>query len=141
MLRYVPPTGFGFDILTRLGEACAFDDLVIEEKTYAGVRVRVVSPRALWPMKKDTVRPIDRFDAVALAAGSEARSAEMTVQRYRSIEDMPPPWREPDDPANLRETARMLRLYRSLAGDPPPGVRRFRTIEDANAERGDLDRR
>ncbi len=67
-VRYVPPTGFGFDILTRLGEAFAFDDLVIEEKTFAGVRVRVVSPSTLWRMKKDTVRPIDRFDAAALAA-------------------------------------------------------------------------
>ena len=32
------------------------------------VRVRVVSPSTLWRMKKDTVRPIDRFDAAALAA-------------------------------------------------------------------------
>jgi len=31
-----------------------------------GVRVRVVSPRTLYEMKKDTVRPKDRGDADAL---------------------------------------------------------------------------
>jgi hypothetical protein len=66
-LRYLPPEGFGFDILTRLGEAFDYSTLEIEEKDYAGVTVRVVSPRTLWQMKKDTVRPQDRFDAGLLA--------------------------------------------------------------------------
>jgi hypothetical protein len=66
-VRYVPPDGFGFDILTRLGEAFRFEDLEIEEKTYGEVRVRVVTPRTLWRLKRDTVRPIDRMDAAALA--------------------------------------------------------------------------
>ena len=65
----------------------------------------------------------------------------MTVQRYRSIEEMPPPWRESDDPENLRETARMLHLHRQLIGELRPGVRRFRTIEEANADRDDPYRR
>lgn len=62
----------------------------------------------------------------------------MTVQRYRSVEETPPPWREPDDPDNLRETARMLCLRRRLGGELLPGVRRFRTIEEANAEQDDI---
>jgi len=66
-VRYVPPDGFGFDILTRLGKAIRFEDLEVEEKIYDGVRVQVVSPRTLWRMKKDTVRPVDRMDAAALA--------------------------------------------------------------------------
>src|SRR5687767_5866464 len=44
-VRYLPPDGFGFDILTRLGTAFGYDDLEIEEKEYDGVPVRVVSPR------------------------------------------------------------------------------------------------
>ncbi len=32
----------------------------------------------------------------------------MPVTRYRSVEDMPPPWREPNDPGNLRRVAQML---------------------------------
>jgi hypothetical protein len=63
----MPPDGFGFDILTRLGEVFTFSSLETEEKTYDGVPVRVVTPKTLWIMKKDTVRPVDRFDASLLA--------------------------------------------------------------------------
>ncbi len=66
-VRYIPPTGFGFDILTRLGEAFRFEDLDVESKSFAGVEVRVVTPRTLWRMKKGTIRPVDRIDAAALA--------------------------------------------------------------------------
>lgn len=66
-VRYQPPDGFGFDILTRLGDAFRYEDLEFEEKVYDGVAVRVVTARTLWRMKKDTVRPADRFDADALA--------------------------------------------------------------------------
>ena len=66
-VRYYPPDGFGFDILTRLGDAFKYEDLDIEERDYDGVSVRVVSPRTLWRLKKDTARPTDRFDADVLA--------------------------------------------------------------------------
>ena len=66
-VRYLPPDGFGFDILTRLGTAFRYEDLEIEERNYEGVPVRMVTPRTLWRMKKDTVRPSDRFDAQVLA--------------------------------------------------------------------------
>ena len=66
-VRYHPPDGFGFDILTRLGDAFRFADLDIEERDYDGTPVRVVTPRTLWRMKKDTTRPTDRIDADVLA--------------------------------------------------------------------------
>jgi hypothetical protein len=66
-VRYMPPDGFGFDILTRLGEAFDFSSLDTEVKTYDGVPVRVVTAKTLWKMKKDTVRPVDRLDASLLA--------------------------------------------------------------------------
>lgn len=66
-VRYYPPEGFGFDILTRLGDNFRFSDLEIEEKSYEGVAVKVVTARTLWRMKKDTMRPLDRIDAEALA--------------------------------------------------------------------------
>ena len=66
-VRYVPPDGFGLDLLTRLGEAFRYEDLDIEERDYEGVRVRVVTARTLWRMKRDTTRPADRFDADVLA--------------------------------------------------------------------------
>ena len=66
-IRYVPPTGdFWIDILARLGEAFQFADLESEEFVVEGVRVRVATPRTLYRMKKDTVRPQDRLDAQAL---------------------------------------------------------------------------
>jgi hypothetical protein len=66
-VRYLPPDGFGVDVLTRLGDAFCYEDLDIEERDYDGVPVRVVTPRTLWLMKKDTSRPADRFDADVLA--------------------------------------------------------------------------
>lgn len=62
----------------------------------------------------------------------------MPVHRYRSVEEMPPPWRSADDPENLRVVAEMLALYRRLdRSERRSGVRRFRTLEEANADRGD----
>lgn len=66
-VRYGPPVGSVFlDILTRLGQAFEYDALEFEELTLEGTVVRVATPRMLYRMKKDTVRPIDRADAQAL---------------------------------------------------------------------------
>jgi hypothetical protein len=63
-IQYVPPTGrFHIDILSRLGEAFAFEDIESEERLVEGIRVPVATPRMLFRMKKDTVRPQDRADA------------------------------------------------------------------------------
>jgi hypothetical protein len=66
-VRYLPPEGFGFDLVTRLGEAVSYAELEVEVKLYDDVPVRVVTPLTLWRLKKDTVRPIDRLDAAMLA--------------------------------------------------------------------------
>ena len=66
-VRYGPPEGSLYlDILTRLGEATLFADLEFQEKEVEGVRVRVATPKTLYRMKRDTVRPIDKADALAL---------------------------------------------------------------------------
>lgn len=66
-VRYVPPEeAFVIDLLGRLGEAFAFDDLESTDMQVEGVRVRVATPATLYRMKKDTLRPIDRMDAEAL---------------------------------------------------------------------------
>jgi hypothetical protein len=66
-VRYYPPTGdLYFDILTRLGTAASYESVEAEVKDVAGIRVTVASPRALYRLKKDTVRPIDRQDAAML---------------------------------------------------------------------------
>jgi hypothetical protein len=66
-VRYYPPTGdLYFDILTRLGEAARYEDVAVETKVIAGIRVWVATPRALYDLKKGTVRALDRQDAEAL---------------------------------------------------------------------------
>ena len=66
-VQYVPPEGaFYVDILTRLGEAFRFEDLETQRLPFEGLLVTVVTPRQLYIMKKDTVRPKDRMDAEAL---------------------------------------------------------------------------
>jgi len=63
----------------------------------------------------------------------------VTVERYRSIEEMPRVWRSPDDPENLRLVARMLGVYRSLVWSKRKSARveRFQTHEAANIARED----
>jgi hypothetical protein len=63
-VEYTPPHGrYSMDILSRLGEAFRFEELEAEDVMVEGVRARVATPRMLYRMKKDTVRPQDRMDA------------------------------------------------------------------------------
>lgn len=66
-VRYYPPSGdLYFDVMTRLGNAASFDTVESVAIEVEGVRVAVATPRALYRLKKDTVRPQDRQDAEAL---------------------------------------------------------------------------
>jgi len=66
-LRYYPPTGdLYFDVMTRLGDAASYDTVAAAIMEIEGVRVRVATPAALYQLKRDTVRPLDRQDAEAL---------------------------------------------------------------------------
>jgi len=63
-VQYTPPHGrYTIDILSRLGEAFRFEDLEAEDVMVEGVRARVATPRMLYRMKRDTIRPQDRMDA------------------------------------------------------------------------------
>ena len=68
----------------------------------------------------------------------------MSVHRFRSIEDMPKPWRDRDDPENLRAVAQMMELYQRWRGPEPrkgPRVRHFRSLQEMNVDRYDPYRR
>jgi hypothetical protein len=66
-VQYVPPSGdFSIDILARLGEAWRYGDIEWQRVAVADLLVRVATPRMLYRMKRDTVRPQDRMDAAAL---------------------------------------------------------------------------
>lgn len=67
-VQYGPPEGpFHIDILTRLGERFAFEDLESERVDFGGVTVTVVTPATLHRMKVATERPKDHVDAARIA--------------------------------------------------------------------------
>ncbi len=66
-VQYVPPSGtFHLDLLTRLGQAFAYEDLEVLRVPFEDLSVSVVSPRTLYLMKRDTVRLKDKADAALL---------------------------------------------------------------------------
>lgn len=66
-VQYVPPEGdFWIDILSRLGERFRYEDLEWQTVNIEGIVVRVATPRMLFRMKRDTVRPQDKADAAEL---------------------------------------------------------------------------
>lgn len=66
-VRYVPPEGeIYLDIVARFGTAFQFDDIDQQLLSLGPVTVRVATPRALFEMKRGTIREVDRADARAL---------------------------------------------------------------------------
>ena len=66
-VQYVPPVGdFWIDILARLGERFRYDQIEWQSVAIDEVVVRVATPRMLYRMKRDTVRPQDKADASEL---------------------------------------------------------------------------
>lgn len=66
-VRYYPLKGeIFFDILTRLGDTASYETIESQVHEVEGVRVRLITPRALYRLKKDSARPLDRRDAAAL---------------------------------------------------------------------------
>jgi hypothetical protein len=67
VIRYVPRDGsLSVDVIARLGDRFAFDDLEAEPRDLDGVTVALATPRTLYRMKRDTTRPIDAQDAARL---------------------------------------------------------------------------
>ncbi len=66
VVRYGTPDDFVIDLTSRIGDAFHFGDVEWDTVVVAGVAARVATPRMLYRMKKDTVRPHDRADAAEL---------------------------------------------------------------------------
>lgn len=66
-IQYIPPDeGFSIDILARLGTAFDHDSIETSNHLVEDIPVPVATPRMLYQMKKNTVRPQDRADAARL---------------------------------------------------------------------------
>ena len=66
VIRYGSQEGFFIDILIKIGEVFSFDDLDHQILTIKGHRVQAATPETLYKLKKDTVRPSDKTDALFL---------------------------------------------------------------------------
>jgi hypothetical protein len=64
VVQYFPPgESYSVDIIARLGEAFAYEDIEWHWMEVDGLRIKVATPRMLYVMKRDTVREQDRLDA------------------------------------------------------------------------------
>jgi hypothetical protein len=68
VVRYGTPDDFYIDLVARLGEAYTFAEIESEWMEHGALRARIATPRMLYRLKKDTVRPLDRADAADLKA-------------------------------------------------------------------------
>ena len=60
----------------------------------------------------------------------------MSVQRFRDVAEMPPPPRgNPADPATYARIKELWRFSSRLPALFPPGVTRYRSIEESDAAR------
>ncbi len=66
VVRYGTPDDFYIDIITRLGEAIAFEEIKYEIIEYQGIGIKIASPESLYLMKKNTYREKDKLDILFL---------------------------------------------------------------------------
>ena len=140
-VRYYPPSGdLFFDVLTRLGDVASFETVEAETKDIQGTKVRVATPRALHKLRYSTRTGSRGRGGFERTLQLEGRNLNMTVQKFRSIEEMNNAsvheTRKPDFEQFLRHCAR----YWAIAPKSyPRGVFKFRSIEEAQLARKEHD--
>lgn len=136
-VRYYPPSGeIFFDILTRCGEAASCDTVESEIREVEGIRVRIATPQALYRLKKGSVRPLDRRDALSCRSGSNCGRTEVPVEKFRSVGEMNAAPIRVDTEKGFERFIRHCARFRKIAGCRyPAGVFRFRSLEEAQAAR------
>ena len=76
-VRFYPQSGDLFlDIMARLGDVASYETVEAELMDVDGIRVRLATPRALYRLKKDTLRPLDRRDAAMLAERFQIKESD-----------------------------------------------------------------
>lgn len=66
VIRYGTPDDFYIDIMVRIGEIFAFEDLDYEIIEYQGTKIKIATPDTLFKLKKDTFRERDKIDTLFL---------------------------------------------------------------------------
>jgi predicted nucleotidyltransferase len=66
VIRYGTPDGLCIDLLAKIGEIAVFNDLKYQVVEYEGVKIKVATPETLHFLKTNTMRLIDKKDALFL---------------------------------------------------------------------------
>lgn len=66
VIRFSSQDEFFIDIFIKIGEAFSFEDIESQILEVSGHRIRTATPETLYRLKKDTIRPSDRSDALFL---------------------------------------------------------------------------
>jgi predicted nucleotidyltransferase len=66
VIRYGTPDGFYIDFLSSIGEIASFHDLKFKTIEYEGIKVKIATPETLHFLKTNTMRLIDKSDALFL---------------------------------------------------------------------------
>jgi hypothetical protein len=67
VVRYGPPeVDYLIDIIGHIGEAFSYEDLEADVMNVQGIRIPVATPRTLYRMKWESLRPRDQMDAQVL---------------------------------------------------------------------------
>ncbi len=121
------------DLVARVGDAFEFDDIESEELIVEGVKVRVATPRMLYRMKRDTVRPQDHLDAENLRSRFKLKEGLVPVRKMQDIAEAVTPPAAPLRAANLRSAFELSEICMRLGPrDRLRGVLRYRSIADAS---------
>lgn len=77
VIRYGPPDhSYIIDLIAKVGDAFSFEEIESEEMLIEGICIKVATPRMLYRLKRDTIRPLDRFDADAIRRRFDLREED-----------------------------------------------------------------
>lgn len=137
-VQYGPPdVDFTIDLVTRLGEAFAFSGLEVQRLTLGEVEIAVVTPQALYDMKRDTVPPARRRRCGPAAARLRPGGLSVSIRRFRTVADIPDPSGAASPLEGLAAACTASELSKAFGHEAvaPRGVRKFRSIEAASDHR------
>jgi hypothetical protein len=63
VIRYGTPEGFCIDLMTKIGEVFAYEDIHAESLKLGSISINISTIESLIKMKKDTLRLQDKMDA------------------------------------------------------------------------------
>jgi hypothetical protein len=66
VVRYGSPDGFHLDLIARIGDIAAYQDIKYELLQVEGISIRTATAESLYRLKKDSIRPEDQRDVLFL---------------------------------------------------------------------------